>query len=153
MPNSCDLPVIITGGGCSPVMPSRHGGPVTCSVDRVPASHAPRRARRSGRDGVDRVDVDGTGCGRAGLDPTGIASRIRRRRELAAAPHARADAAGVVVDPPAEQGSQTTEYALLLIVAATIVMLAVTWAKEGAIKGVLDGVVAQVLALFGIGGG
>jgi hypothetical protein len=53
----------------------------------------------------------------------------------------------------AEYGSQTTEYALLLIVAATITMLALTWAKQGAIKGVLDGVIAQVLALFGIGAG
>jgi hypothetical protein len=53
----------------------------------------------------------------------------------------------------AEYGSQTTEYALLLIVAATITMLALTWAKQGAIKGVLDGVIGQVLALFGIGAG
>ena len=51
-----------------------------------------------------------------------------------------------------ERGSQTMEYALLLIVAATIAMLALTWARQGAIKSLLDAVMAKVLALFGIGG-
>ena len=50
----------------------------------------------------------------------------------------------------AERGSQTTEYALLLIVAATIAVLALNWARQGAITTVLDAVLDKVLALFGI---
>jgi hypothetical protein len=43
------------------------------------------------------------------------------------------------------------EYALLLIVVATIAMLALTWARQGAVKTVLDAVIDKVLGLFGIG--
>ena len=43
------------------------------------------------------------------------------------------------------------EYALLPIVAATVAMLALTWARQGAIKELLDAVMDKVLALFGIG--
>ena len=50
----------------------------------------------------------------------------------------------------AETGSQTTEYALILVVAATIASLALAWARNGAIAGLLDGVLDHVRALFGI---
>jgi Flp pilus assembly pilin Flp len=49
-----------------------------------------------------------------------------------------------------ETGSQTTEYALILVVAATIASLALAWARNGAIAGLLDGVLDHVRALFGI---
>jgi hypothetical protein len=52
-----------------------------------------------------------------------------------------------------DRGSQTMEYALLLIVAGTVAMLALTWARQGAIKSLLDAVMDKVLALFGIGKG
>ena len=51
----------------------------------------------------------------------------------------------------AETGSQTTEYALILVVAATIASLALAWARQGAIAELLDGVLDHVRALFGIG--
>jgi hypothetical protein len=64
----------------------------------------------------------------------------------------------VVVDPPAssrsfgaETGSQTTEYALIMVVAATIASLALAWARNGAIAGLLDGVLDHVRSLFGMG--
>jgi Protein of unknown function (DUF4244) len=50
-----------------------------------------------------------------------------------------------------EAGSQTTEYALIMVVAATIAALALAWARNGAIAGLLDGVLDHVRALFGIG--
>jgi hypothetical protein len=50
----------------------------------------------------------------------------------------------------AETGSQTTEYALILVVAATIASLALAWARQGAIAELLDGVLDQVRSLFGI---
>jgi Flp pilus assembly pilin Flp len=54
---------------------------------------------------------------------------------------------------PDDRGSQTMEYALLLIVAGTVAMLALTWARQGAIKSLLDAVMDKVMALFGIGKG
>jgi hypothetical protein len=51
----------------------------------------------------------------------------------------------------AEAGSQTTEYALILVVAATIASLALAWARQGAIADLLDGVLEHVRSLFGIG--
>ena len=53
--------------------------------------------------------------------------------------------------PVAENGSQTTEYALILVVAATIASLALAWARQGAIADLLDGVLEHVRSLFGIG--
>jgi hypothetical protein len=53
--------------------------------------------------------------------------------------------------PVAEAGSQTTEYALILVVAATIASLALAWARQGAIAELLDGVLDHVRSLFGIG--
>jgi hypothetical protein len=50
-----------------------------------------------------------------------------------------------------EQGSQTTEYALLIVVSATIASLALAWARKGAIAGLLDVVMRQVRTLFGVG--
>ena len=51
----------------------------------------------------------------------------------------------------AETGSQTTEYALIMVVAATIASLALAWARNGAIAELLDGVLDHVRTLFGIG--
>ena len=51
----------------------------------------------------------------------------------------------------AEGGSQTTEYALILVVAATIASLALAWARNGAVADLLDGVLDHVRTLFGIG--
>jgi hypothetical protein len=51
----------------------------------------------------------------------------------------------------AEAGSQTTEYALIMVVAATIASLALAWARNGAIAGLLDGVLDHVRSLFGVG--
>ena len=50
-----------------------------------------------------------------------------------------------------ETGSQTTEYALILVVAATIASLALAWARQGGIAELLDGVLDHVRTLFGIG--
>jgi hypothetical protein len=50
----------------------------------------------------------------------------------------------------AETGSQTTEYALILVVAATIASLALAWARNGAIADLLDGVLDHARTLFGI---
>ena len=50
-----------------------------------------------------------------------------------------------------ERGSQTTEYALLIVVSATIASLALAWARKGAIASLLDVVMKQVRGLFGIG--
>jgi hypothetical protein len=50
-----------------------------------------------------------------------------------------------------ETGSQTTEYALIMVVAATIASLALAWARNGAIAGLLDGVLDHVRSLFGMG--
>jgi hypothetical protein len=51
----------------------------------------------------------------------------------------------------AESGSQTTEYALIMVVAATIASLALAWARNGAIASLLDGVLDHVRSLFGMG--
>jgi hypothetical protein len=50
-----------------------------------------------------------------------------------------------------ESGSQTTEYALIMVVAATIASLALAWARNGAIADLLTGVLDHVRSLFGIG--
>jgi hypothetical protein len=50
-----------------------------------------------------------------------------------------------------ESGSQTTEYALIMVVAATIASLALAWARNGAIAELLNGVLDHVRSLFGIG--
>ncbi len=49
-----------------------------------------------------------------------------------------------------EEGSQTTEYALLIVVSATIASLALAWARNGAVAGLLDAVLKQVRGLFGV---
>ena len=51
----------------------------------------------------------------------------------------------------AETGSQTTEYALIMVVAATIASLALAWARNGAIADLLSGVLDHVRSLFGMG--
>ena len=50
-----------------------------------------------------------------------------------------------------EEGSQTTEYALLIVVSATIASLALAWARRGAVAALLDAVMKQVRSLFGVG--
>jgi hypothetical protein len=50
-----------------------------------------------------------------------------------------------------QSGSQTTEYALIMVVAATVASLALAWARNGAIAGLLDGVLDHVRSLFGMG--
>jgi len=50
-----------------------------------------------------------------------------------------------------ETGSQTTEYALIMVVAATIASLALAWARNGAIADLLSGVLDHVRSLFGMG--
>ena len=50
-----------------------------------------------------------------------------------------------------ESGSQTTEYALIMVVAATIASLALAWARNGAIADLLTGVLDHVRSLFGMG--
>jgi hypothetical protein len=50
-----------------------------------------------------------------------------------------------------ESGSQTTEYALIMVVAATIASLALAWARNGAVADLLDGVLDHVRSLFGMG--
>ena len=51
----------------------------------------------------------------------------------------------------AEHGSQTTEYALIMVVAATIASLALAWARKGAVADLLNGVLDHVRSLFGMG--
>jgi hypothetical protein len=62
-------------------------------------------------------------------------------------PSARTGVAG----PGTERGSQTTEYALVMVVAATIAALALAWARQGAISGLLNAVLKQVRGMLGIG--
>jgi hypothetical protein len=50
-----------------------------------------------------------------------------------------------------ESGSQTTEYALVIVVAATIAALALTWARQGGISSLFNAVLKQVRGMFGIG--
>lgn len=71
------------------------------------------------------------------MSPTAIARILRSRfREL---------------PPQAEVGSESVEYALVIMVAATIAGVALTWAKHGAVVALLDGVLSHVRSLFGIG--
>jgi hypothetical protein len=50
-----------------------------------------------------------------------------------------------------EAGSQTTEYALVIVVAATIAALALTWARQGGVSSLFNEVLRQVRGMFGIG--
>jgi hypothetical protein len=51
----------------------------------------------------------------------------------------------------AQSGSQPAEYALIMVVAATIASLALAWARNGAVAELLDGVLDHVRSLFGMG--
>lgn len=51
----------------------------------------------------------------------------------------------------AQAGSQTTEYALVMVLGATVAALALAWARNGAISGLLSGVLDHVRSLFGMG--
>jgi hypothetical protein len=50
-----------------------------------------------------------------------------------------------------ESGSQTTEYALVIVVAATVAALALAWARAGAISSLFNAILRQVRGMFGIG--
>lgn len=50
-----------------------------------------------------------------------------------------------------EFGSQTTEYALIIVVAATIAALALAWARQGAISSLFNAILKQVRTMFGVG--
>jgi hypothetical protein len=50
-----------------------------------------------------------------------------------------------------EVGSQTIEYGLVVILAATIGSLALAWARKGAVTALLDAMLKQVRSMFGIG--
>ncbi len=50
-----------------------------------------------------------------------------------------------------EAGSQTIEYALVIILAATVGSLALAWARKGAVNALLDAMLKQVRTMFGIG--
>jgi hypothetical protein len=50
-----------------------------------------------------------------------------------------------------QAGSQTAEYALVMVLAATVAALALAWARNGAVAGLLGGVLQHVRAMFGIG--
>jgi hypothetical protein len=56
------------------------------------------------------------------------------------------------VPSASDAGSQTTEYALLMIVAATVATVAVAWARNGGVRTMLDAVTGEVLKSFGITG-
>jgi hypothetical protein len=49
-----------------------------------------------------------------------------------------------------EGGSQTTEYALIMVVSATIAALALAWARNGAIAALFDAVLRHVRGMLGI---
>lgn len=48
----------------------------------------------------------------------------------------------------AEAGQSTTEYTLVILVAATISLLLLNWAKGGAIVGFFDTIFNKVIAMF-----
>jgi len=54
------------------------------------------------------------------------------------------------LDNETEAGSESVEYALVIMVAATVAGVAVTWAQHGAVVALLDGVLNHVRSLFGI---
>jgi hypothetical protein len=50
--------------------------------------------------------------------------------------------------PDREEGQSTTEYALVILVAATIALLLLNWAKGGAIVGLFQAIFDKVIAMF-----
>jgi hypothetical protein len=52
---------------------------------------------------------------------------------------------------PLQAGSETVEYALVMVLAATIAALALAWARNGGVAGLLGGVLQHVRSMFGIG--
>jgi Flp pilus assembly pilin Flp len=50
-----------------------------------------------------------------------------------------------------ESGSQTTEYALVIVVAATVAALALAWARQGGVSSLFNAILKQVRGMFGIG--
>ena len=53
--------------------------------------------------------------------------------------------------PRSQAGSQTTEYALVMVLGATVAALALAWARNGAVAGLLSGVIDHVRSMFGMG--
>lgn len=47
-----------------------------------------------------------------------------------------------------EEGQSTTEYALVILVAATIALLLLNWVKGGAIVGLFQSIFDKVVAMF-----
>lgn len=52
------------------------------------------------------------------------------------------------VECACEAGQSTTEYTLVILVAATIALLMLNWAKGGAIVGFFDNIFGKVTTLF-----
>jgi hypothetical protein len=50
--------------------------------------------------------------------------------------------------PAAEDGQSTTEYTLVILVAATIALLLLNWAKGGAVTAFFDNIFGKVTGLF-----
>lgn len=48
----------------------------------------------------------------------------------------------------AEAGQSTTEYTLVILVAATVALLLLNWAKGGAVTGFFDTIFSKVTAMF-----
>jgi hypothetical protein len=53
--------------------------------------------------------------------------------------------------PRSQAGSQTTEYALVMVLAATVAALALAWARNGGVSSLLSGVLKHVRSMVGIG--
>lgn len=49
----------------------------------------------------------------------------------------------------AETGQSTTEYTLVILVAATIALLLLNWAKGGAVTSFFDNIFSKVTGMFG----
>ena len=54
----------------------------------------------------------------------------------------------VRVGCPAETGQSTTEYTLVILVAATVALLLLNWAKGGRIAAFFDTIFDKVVAMF-----
>lgn len=72
-------------------------------------------------------------------------------RSRTATPSGRRGRPVVPIRPrPAEEGSMTTEYGLLVVVGATLASLVVRWASGGAVFELLDRVIDSAGSLLGL---
>lgn len=97
--------------------------------------HHPMNDRTRHRDDARRRAIAMHPAGRA--RPAGPSER-RRRRVVPIRPR------------PAEDGSMTTEYGLLVVVGATLASLVVRWASGGAVFELLDRVIDSAGSLLGL---